>query len=187
MPLLLVLAVVLLVLLAFEVVFWFTKTVALCEACTLPLLHVSEYVVVWFADTVSLPERARAPDHPPDAMHEIAFETFQVIIEEPPVLILEGFATILIEGCTGDPLPPELDDDDEPPVDPPAEVDEEPLPEPEEVVEDDEPLPEPDEVELPPPLVVPPVLPEELPLPPEVPELTAAITVAVNVLVVNAE
>ena len=52
--------------------------------------------------TDSDPERARAPDHPPEALHETAFCEVQERIAIPPCVIDEGLTDKKIVGvCSG--------------------------------------------------------------------------------------
>jgi hypothetical protein len=94
-----------------------TVTVADCAA--LPPVPVQVRVYVAFAVSAPVdcvPVTALAPDHAPEAVHEVALVEDHVSVEEPPLLIVLGLApkltvaeglplTVTVADCAA--LPPE--------------------------------------------------------------------------------
>jgi hypothetical protein len=77
----------------------FTATVALAGSDVPPLpLHVKVYVVVFCGETVRVPLGDFAPDHPPEAVHEVASAEDQFMVETLPDDILVGLAEIATVG-----------------------------------------------------------------------------------------
>jgi hypothetical protein len=80
-----------------------TATVALCEADPpLELVQLSVYVVAAVSALVlAVPLVDSLPDHPPDAVQDVASVVDQVNVELPPLVTLAGLALIEMLGGVG--------------------------------------------------------------------------------------
>jgi hypothetical protein len=63
-------------------------------------------VLVAVGETLELPLVGREPLQPPDAMHEVASDEFQLNVVEPPALTVPGFAVNVTVGSGGHGVPP---------------------------------------------------------------------------------
>ena len=85
-------------------------TVTVVDALAVPFDPVQErlYVVVLVSPLVdSLPETARAPDQPPEAVQEVALAEDQVRVDDPPLATdagLEVSETVVAGGGGGAPV-----------------------------------------------------------------------------------
>ena len=79
-----------------------TVTVAVALAVPFDPVQARLYVVVLVSPPVdALPETALAPDHPPEAVHDVALVEDQVSVDPPPLVTDVGFAVIDAVGPDG--------------------------------------------------------------------------------------